>query len=194
MIQEWNLFKEWLNTHYSEGLEDLNPPAADDELVSLQESIGCTLPAEFIQFLKIHDGQAGDAGWLIDGSELLSTERILSEWTVWNDLLKGGDFDEARSKPNSDKMKSDWWNAKWIPFTYDGSGNHLCIDLDPAPGGKVGQIITMWHDDPERDVIAESFQAWFADYVGAVLRGEYAYSDEYGGIVDVDDLEDLDDL
>jgi cell wall assembly regulator SMI1 len=192
MIQEWNAFKEWLNTHYSEGLEDLNPPAADDEIASLEEAIGCQLPAEFIQFLKIHDGQSGDAGWLIDGSELLSTERIFSEWTVWNDLLKGGDFDDAKSEPNSDQMKSDWWNAKWVPFTYDGSGNHLCIDLDPAPGGKVGQIITMWHDDPERDVIADSFQEWFADYVGAVLRGEYVYSDEYGGIVDVEDVEDLD--
>jgi len=36
------------------------------------------------------------------------------------------------------------------PLTDSGSGDRHCLDLDPAPGGSVGQVILMWHDSPER--------------------------------------------
>jgi cell wall assembly regulator SMI1 len=47
----------------------------------------------------------------------------------------------------------------------DGRGNHHCLDLEPAKEGRVGQIITMWHDDAERTIVAPSFQAWLQQYV-----------------------------
>jgi len=137
--------------------------------------------------LKIHNGQKGNAGWIIDGAELLSVERIIDEWTVWNDLLVSGDFsgcDEERSNG----VKNDWWNPKWIPFTYDGAGNHLCLDLDPAATGHYGQVITMWHDDAERDIKARSFNEWFTQYVKDVEQGQYVYHDDYEAIVNVNDI------
>nr|WP_241011423.1 SMI1/KNR4 family protein [Burkholderia sp. Ac-20392] len=51
---------------------------------------------------------------------------------------------------------------KWIPFTHDGSGNHLCIDLDPADDGFSGQVIRVWPDDARRERIAGGFSEWLA--------------------------------
>jgi molybdopterin molybdotransferase len=58
-------------------------------------------------------------------------------------------------------VRSDWWNPCWIPFTHDGGGNHLCLDLDPAAGGAGGQVITLWHDGGARALAGSSFGEWF---------------------------------
>lgn len=191
MKEEWERFKGWLGKNFQEGLDDLNEPVSDEKISDLESKLSISLPEDFKEFLKIHNGQAGDAGWLIDGQELLSTERILDEWKVWKGLLDGGgfdDFEESEEEDRGNGVKSDWWNAKWIPFTYDGAGNHLCIDLDPASGGKIGQIITMWHDDDEREVKGSSFNEWFSKYIQDLENKKYVYSDEYEAIVSVDDI------
>ena len=187
MKQEWNKFEAWLDTNFNEAFKDLNNPISDQQLSSLESALSVCLPEDFVHFLKIHNGQSGDSGWIIDGSELLSSERIIDEWNVWNDLLKGGEFQGA-DENRDNGVKNDWWNPKWIPFTYDGGGNHLCIDLDPAENGSFGQVITMWHDDSEREIKGKSFEDWFSQYVKDIENGKYVYSDDYEAIVNVDDI------
>ena len=187
MKEVWGKFEGWLKTNFEAAFTDLNSPATEDQIQQLESAISTKLPDDFVQFLKIHNGQVGKSGWIINGSELLSTERIIDEWGVWNDILKSGDFD-GMTDERSNGIKEDWWNAKWIPFTYDGGGNHLCIDLDPAAEGSVGQIITMWHDDPEREVKAKTFREWFEQYVDDLIAGKYVYSDDYEAIVNVNDI------
>lgn len=97
-----------------------------------------------------------------------------------------GDFEGIESEPQKG-IRKDWWNARWIPFTHNGGGDHLCIDLAPDVAGRTGQIITMWHDMGERELKAPSFEAWFEGYVEAVIAGEFVYSKDYGGIVSKDD-------
>lgn len=183
----WSRFETWLNENFTEAFNDLNNPVSEEQVNILEKTLSIKLPEEFICYLKKHNGQAGDSGWIIDGSELLSSERIADEWAVWNDLLKGGDFDDCIEERDNG-VKPDWWNTKWIPFTYDGSGNHLCIDLDPAESGTYGQIITMWHDDGEREVKAKSFYEWFSQYVQDIENGKYVYHDDYEAIVNVNDI------
>ena len=57
-------------------------------------------------------------------------------------------------------MRDLWWSPRWIPLTGNGAGDHLCVDLDPAPGGAPGQVITMWHMDDVREVKAAGWAAW----------------------------------
>ena len=73
-------------------------------------------------------------------------------------------------------------------MTYNGGGDHHCLDLAPAPGGDVGQIIRMWHDDVARCVEARSFRAWLEAYADELEHGHYSYSDDYGGLMHQDDL------
>ncbi|WP_241022648.1 SMI1/KNR4 family protein [Burkholderia sp. Se-20373] len=139
----------------------LNGPASDDEIAALQTALGTQLPDAFVDSLRIHDGQA-DSGNEFSGSDaLLSAHEILAQWRIWKGLVDGGDFDGMESEPDPG-IRDDWYNLKWIPFTHDGSGNHLCIDLDPAEDGFPGQVIRVWHDEARRERIAGSFSAWLA--------------------------------
>lgn len=72
-------------------------------------------------------------------------------------------------------------------MTYDDSGNHHCLDLDPTPSGKVGQIITMWHDEVEREVGANSFREWLEKLADELESGIYVFSQEQGSLIEVDE-------
>ena len=74
-------------------------------------------------------------------------------------MLEQGAFQGIESAPD-DGVRNDWWNVKWMPVTQNASGDNLCIDLDPAKGGAAGQMISVWHDAPERTILAASFQEW----------------------------------
>ncbi|WP_256991432.1 SMI1/KNR4 family protein [Burkholderia sp. AU6039] len=139
----------------------LNGPASDDEIAALQTALGTRLPDAFVDSLRIHDGQA-DSGDEFSGSDaLLSSHEILAQWRIWKGLVDGGDFDGMESEPDPG-IGDDWYNLKWIPFTHDGSGNHLCLDLEPAEDGCSGQVIRVWHDDARRERIAGGFSEWLA--------------------------------
>lgn len=186
MHELWKQLEDWLSVHWPDGLAALNPPATDEQIASLEQTLGTSLPQEFVACLKVHNGQSELAGGLFDGSEFLSTSGIRSQWKIWKDLLDSGGFDGIKSEPQAG-IRSDWWNPRWIPFTHNGGGDHHCIDLAPAEGGQVGQVITMWHDMGGRELQGKSFDAWFREYVAAVVAGEYTYSDDFGGLVHQDD-------
>jgi len=52
--------------------------------------------------------------------------------------------------------KSDWWNAKWIPFTYDGAGNHYSSISIQRPA--IWDRLSTWYDDDDRALMASSFR------------------------------------
>jgi len=183
----WTRFENWISKNASHLTSSLNDPATEDQISKLEKTIQEKLPKEYIEFLKLHNGQNRESEGLISTEELLSIERVIEEWVVWKALLEKGDFDGSQSSPDKG-IKSDWWNPKWIPITYDGSGNHFCIDIDPDNGGKKGQIIRMWHDSAEREFIANSFNEWFNNYVTDLEKGKYVYSEDWGGIINKDDL------
>ncbi len=187
MNQTFDRFREWLAANYEEGLHSLNPPATDQELEELQATLGYPLPPDLVNFLQVHNGQKSESGWLIDGQELLSSHRIIDEWKVWQGLLDSGDFDGITSEPQ-DGIKNSWWNKKWIPITYNGFGDHYCIDLDPAENGTSGQVITMFHDEGVRGLLSSSLDEWFKSYVEDLFSGKFVYSHEYGSIVNQQDI------
>ncbi len=160
----------------------LKPGATMAVLDTLERTMQCRLPDAMRRFYMQRNGQKDDLGGVFEGEELLSAERIMAEWKVWDDLLMKGEFKDIHSAPDQG-IKNDWWNPKWIPLTYDGHGNHYCLDLDPAPGGHAGQIIRMWHDASERELISASFEQWMSDYVKALEAGKYVYSEDAGGVV-----------
>lgn len=155
--------------------------------------MGGAFPDDVRASYRRHDGQQSDrsfggvvGGVFVPGGDFLSLARIVDEWTVWKDLLDSGTFDGILSDPQPG-IRSDWWNPRWIPITYDGSGNHCCVDVDPAPGGMVGQIITMWHDGGEREMMAASFTDWLIQLADGYERGEWVYSEDDGGVVRSED-------
>lgn len=60
-------------------------------------------------------------------------------------------------------------NSRWIPLTHDGSGNHIGLDFDPWPGGRVGQVILFGRDEEIKAVLAESLGR-FLEWVAGLLE------------------------
>ena len=157
---KWMNFGDWLKTNNQLLFADLNQPASGTSIQLLEEKIGMKLPVDFVECLKVHDGQKGQQEGLFSGLEFLSSARILAEWMVWQKLFENGDFDGLQVQSETG-IQPVWWNPRWIPFTYNGAGDHLCLDLDPASGGQVGQVIEIWHDDGARKKKANNFAQWF---------------------------------
>lgn len=188
MRQRWKRIKAWLQVNAPQLLEHLNPGATKADFIAVETAIGKRLPLAFKNFYKIHNGQSEGSDGLIDTDELLSTTRMVQEWTTWKELLDEGTFKDFEAQPDPG-IKNTWFNQYWLPITYDGAGNHYCMDLDPAEGGKVSQIITMDHEDGRRKLLAPTFKAFIKEYVMKLESGEYVYSANYGGIIDKKKLE-----
>jgi cell wall assembly regulator SMI1 len=192
MQEIWTRIETWLKVNAPQVFDVLQPGASDAKIKELEDWLSIQLPEDVKASYRIHDGQSTYNYGLIDGREFLSIERIRDEWQVWKELLDSGTFqDDDGQDQGSDPAPgicNVWWSAHWIPLTYDGGGNHDCLDLNPAEGGTVGQIITMWHDDPQRQIVAPSFQVWLEQYAEGLESGRYVFSDDYNGIISVDDL------
>lgn len=188
----WTQIEDWLKTNAPSVLETLQSGASETEIAELEQLLSLRLPDDVRASYRIHNGQSTYSYGLIDGREFLSLERIKDEWLIWKDLLDRGTFqtDDGHDQGSDPApgIRNVWWSAKWIPLTYDGSGNHDCLDLDPAPGGSIGQIISMWHDDAAREIVAGSFRAWLVQYAEGLKSGQLVFSEDYSGIVRADDV------
>ncbi len=159
----------------------LAPAAPEAEVAKCERAVKCAFPPDLRHLLKLHNGS--NEYQVLPGWELFSTERIADEWAVWADLYHN-QFkpDDYKCEPNGPIRGDEWWRLKWIPFTGDGGGNHLCVDMEPAPGGAVGQVITMWHDAANRDVAATSLTELIESLAADFEAGLLTWDDDRGGV------------
>jgi cell wall assembly regulator SMI1 len=182
----WGRIETWLDAHVPGGVSILAPGATPAEIADAERFLGVSFPEEVRDSFRIHDGQSGGP-WLMWGDDLLSLGRIREEWAIWKGLLDAGTFTDFRSDSDG-RVVENWWHAKWIPLTSDGGGNHYCLDLNPGPKGRAGQVIRMWHDDSSRPVAAPSYRALVAEFAAALEAGEYVYCEDYLGLVPREDV------
>lgn len=58
-------------------------------------------------------------------------------------------------------------------MTNDGSGNHVGLDFDPWPSGRIGQIILYGRDEDVKVVLAESLGQFLAWVAGLLEAGNF---------------------
>ncbi|OWB79735.1 hypothetical protein B5S32_g3970 [[Candida] boidinii] len=191
MGEIWEIFDDWLKENWPQGYNNLSPPATDEEIENLEEKLGVKLPDDFKNSLKCHNGQIGYQS-TFKNNEYLSIDKIYHYRKLWKDIKSNGKIDGLTSKIyDNEPISNEWYNINWIPITHDGAGNHYCLDLDPDlnKNGKIGQIITMWHDSDSRSIVSYSFKEFFADFVMDVLDGKTVYSHDHDGFVDEDEVD-----
>jgi hypothetical protein len=79
----------------------------------------------------------------------------------FSDVVRASDWQTGPIQPL-------WWDLHWLPLQPDGAGNLLCIDLTPASGGKVGQIIDWDHECGPARVLFSSFQDLLSAFVDSL--------------------------
>jgi cell wall assembly regulator SMI1 len=163
------------------GLADVfGPPATDAEVAEVETALGRKLPDDYRRFLTTVGGQRfistgeeeGYLAQLVQNLELLGPAHAHGEWQTmveeWGDEGPGPIAAEGPVKPL-------YKHALWWPITCIlGSSQYHCLDLDPAAGGAVGQVIWMADDDEERRVVAPSFGAFLVMLAEALDGAEPA--------------------
>jgi cell wall assembly regulator SMI1 len=172
----WSRWERWLTVHASDLLAELRPPATPEAVSAAEERLGLSLPADFRASLAVHDG-AEEVNGLIGDWDLMELDNVVHQARLMRQMVADNLFGDACGDPH-DAIDSTWWNPAWVPFVSSGSGHFYCIDLAPAPGGTVGQIIVFFHDDGQRLLVADSYRQWLAAVVSDLERGVYRYEDE----------------
>jgi cell wall assembly regulator SMI1 len=145
----------------------LRPGASESELIELETELGVVLPDLLKQMLMIHDGQDGCG--LLFGNQMLSIAEILRQWQGWREIEADGmneDCAEFMEASPPGVVKPMYANARWIPLTHDGGGNHMGLDFDPDAGGFEGQMIAFGADEDTKYLLARTFD----DFVAKALE------------------------
>lgn len=158
----------WLANNRPDYYAKLNPGLTDEELTTLENSLNVTLPEEFRILYRWRNGQSNeDYEALAFRMTLMPVDAVQSNWEMLTGLQKEGVFDEAFT-----------WNARWVPFLENGSGDYLCVDTEGCFGGPVGQVIVYQHDDYRRAMIASSLRTWLEALVFGFETGLIASVEE----------------
>ena len=98
------------------------------------------------------------------------------------ELLDDGDFADLEGEPD-DGVASDFWQRGWVPFADNGAGDYLCVDLAPAAGGTVGQIIVHGHETGRHHVLAASLGEYLTALADRMEDGALVYDEDVGVMV-----------
>jgi cell wall assembly regulator SMI1 len=177
MKEIWQNIEDWLKINATEVYEDLIPGATDQEIAQAEEIMQIKFPDIVLQSLKIHNGQVSSP-YLIGGDwNLLNLEYMVNRWKFLKELFDAGDFDlDGTEMDAPPEIRKEWWNPKWVPISSNGSGDYYCIDLNPTEQGNLGQIISYWHVDTRRELIAKDFKEWLDTFAKDLDKGKYSYN------------------
>ncbi|MBD1875506.1 SMI1/KNR4 family protein [Nodosilinea sp. FACHB-131] len=194
----WHRFENWLEQNIPDALQTLNPGASSEEIEAIQNILGIKLPEDYIASCMIHNGQNQELPSLTRWGTLLSLgvvkdssfNTVRVEWEMLKSVYEEDWINEPEGNRQNNLVKGFWWIPQWVPIISDGSGNGLCLDLDPEGNGTRGQVIEFIHDSESREVIAPSFRALFEQLVNGVEEGSIVYNEEWG-LISRDELGDL---
>lgn len=150
MIELWNRMDAW-----SQGSS--GPGASDAEIAEAEDALGVRLPEDLRVSFALRNPL-----WLPTRDENLALQDVVAVWQhlcgTWTENNRG------RGSIPSGPIKPDWWNARWIPVTFN-QGNCYFVDLDPAPGGNAGQVVSYDIEGPRTQLMAPSFRGWLEQFL-----------------------------
>ena len=190
VAEAWGVIEGWLAKHAPVVRKSLRPPADDAKVQKLQKKIGFTLPEDFVASVLIHDGQKAETehglfpapgGDITEPSyNLFPLVGIATEWAMMKELLDTGNFEGARLPKAARGIQNVHWSEGWIPIADNGGGDYFCLDLAPAKGGVVGQVILFGHEGTDQRRVARSFGEWMGKLAGRFHAGKIAFDEDEG--------------
>jgi len=185
--------KHWINEKAPDVLVNMNGPASDSDIETLEVETGIELPEEFKHFLRLHNGEQGSTtSFFGDCHDLLSCEHILELYNYqrnnlehsYDDLTQLLEWKELAVASRilvKGPVKPHEFHSRWLPITAMGRDVCRYIDFDPAEGGTPGQIIEVDVTSAYWQLIATSFHDLIEQYWTDVSEGKYEIA-EHGCI------------
>ncbi|KAJ7915473.1 hypothetical protein B0H13DRAFT_1999851 [Mycena leptocephala] len=184
----WTRLRAWLAREYPELGDTLNYGILPEDLAEIEHQFGFELPPVVRESYLTVDGQeaesaAGCAEGLFFGLTLLPLEDVLEEWRFWrevdDDPSTGANVqlrDSMQSIPTG-WIRKEYSQRGWIPLIGDKAGNYVGIDVNPADGGSIGQVIVFGRDFDTKIVLwtgdgPAGWAKWLACFVDDLESGE----------------------
>ena len=187
----WGRIEAWLAANLPAALENLQPPASEEQLQELSTTLGRPLPDALRACLLIHDGELD--GWMpsafADGHWFLPCTEIGRMWEQLVSLAEemGGtedayDFWRAQVEDGiifvDGPVKPRFGSRAWLPFSSLDGHVQRFIDFEPAPGGVEGQVIEVDPESCTYRVLAPSFVDFLEGHAAALERGAFEIGED----------------
>lgn len=78
------------------------------------------------------------------------------------------------------KVRRTFWDHGWLPFASDGSGDFICVDMNPTATGVIGQVVFCSHELPLRKLLATSLEEYLIGIIESLRIGELEVDERYG--------------
>lgn len=179
--KDWQRISHWYAQNTPEDTLVLAPGASEADIEELEATIGARLPEDFRFSLGLHNGAANEAFLLYHG-ELLSIAKIIEVWQMYTDMQSNEGWGQGANYETDaiqGPIRPVYWDGLRIPLT-DNSGDAVMLDLKPAAGGQVGQIIEFDHEVGPKGVLAPSFSAWLTQLADELEQGKHVYIEDAG--------------
>jgi cell wall assembly regulator SMI1 len=167
----------WMGRH-APSMLDVSAPATPARIAELEAALGGRMPGELAEWLSIHDGEGfsirgapADTDWT-----LLGAGRIREDWAETRSLHAELDAEYGAAAVHhrvEGPMTAASWKEGWIPLASDGAGDKLCFDLEPEPGGSIGQLVVVSRDASPHKVVAASLAEVLESFADGLERGDY---------------------
>lgn len=174
----WKRLKRWSVANLPQHGGD-SPPASEKDLREFEDAIGAKLPKDLRESYRTYDGQCAGTG-IIYGLAVVPLRESVEHWRQWvegyGENLKDGSASDLDAKCSSfpdGYVRPVYFDNGWVPLTYDSSGNHIGIDLNPGPKGTRGQVIIFGRDDEFHSVLASSWGQFLTDLADELEAGNY---------------------
>ena len=144
---------------------ELGPPATDAQIAHCETSLSISLPPDFQQSLRCHNG-VGGVLFLVGNFRLWPIAEIIDlnmkhRSMQWDNEFSSGDA--------SGRVKDLIYNPLWVSIGDNGGSGGIAIDLDPGEQGSLGQILGLYED--ETVVLAESITTFLGRVVDEIESG-----------------------
>lgn len=184
VARSWQIIEKVLWEHAHSVYRSLRKPVTENQLGRLSAALPVKLPRDVVDSMRVHDGMRNaylGPNRLFNYQALLPVSSILADYRMMCELQAECNFGGSQVGCDPEIRNDTHWRAGWVPLL-DGDGDKIVLDLDPASGGVVGQIIT-WSDTGSlrRRVLAPSFKDWLAQLAEIFEQRHFDFYAE-GGI------------
>lgn len=180
MKNSFEKIAQWLEQHDPENAPPFNHPASEDDIAATQQRLGLELPAAVKDLYRLANGQPSNAISLEGSFVLMSLDEITDATAFLNEEFPDGINVYASDDAVVDAdqgIRPSWWSRSWIPIMQNGGGDYLCVDLDPVDAGHSGQIISYYHDEMFRSLVARGVDVLLDDLAMRLASGRCRIED-----------------